>query len=155
MTPTQRGRECESTNVKGGQCMTDRPTEFDPVGHVFDMLPASWLCMCLYLFPCIPLRIEHLSPSLPSCLWVHALPCLCKVSSKIDKKVPGSLLGATEEEGHDESMGEANLCSINKTVPETLDDRQQIMVLGCQDELSSGVLDGVHCCLFLMLLMEG
>lgn len=54
-------------------------------------------------------------------------------------------------------MGKTDLRSVDKTVPEALDDRQQVMVLGRQDELRSGVLDCVHCWYILgdvLLVME-
>lgn len=41
-------------------------------------------------------------------------------------------------------MGEADLCTIDETIPETLDDGEKVMVLGGEDELSGGLLDGIH-----------
>ena len=47
-------------------------------------------------------------------------------------------------------MREADLGTVDETVPEALDDGEQVMVLWGEDELRCGVLDGVHCgeCLY-------
>jgi hypothetical protein len=42
-------------------------------------------------------------------------------------------------------MGESDLCAIDKTVPEALDDREEIMVLWREDELGSLLSEDLHC----------
>lgn len=41
-------------------------------------------------------------------------------------------------------MRETDLCSVDQTVAETLDDGEQVMVLWGENEVSGSFLDGVH-----------